>query len=185
MWPATSWLAKTDAQKWWQPPPRVCLALPAVTLPAYHRIIMMNRPGACYRPQIAHTAQQWVAMANITTPCSLCPFIFFLFLSWCSHFFILFLVSAPVTFSITSYFSSALVSYTLSPKSLRWASPSCSVQFFSLAFVIFWCSPFFCSTSRQQAPKKESASSMHRRTLKVTMYVDSYWALKGLEKYIY
>lgn len=48
---------------------------------------MINRSGAWYQPQTAHVAKQWVAMANMATPCSLTPFIFLLFLSWFSHFF--------------------------------------------------------------------------------------------------
>lgn len=34
---------------------------------------MMNRSGAWYQPQTAHAAKQWVAMANMATPCSLSP----------------------------------------------------------------------------------------------------------------
>ena len=71
MSPTRSWLAETDAQNQQQPQPQVCPPLPAVTLPAYHHIIMMNRSGACCRPPTAHPAKQWVAMANITTPRSL------------------------------------------------------------------------------------------------------------------
>lgn len=116
-----------------------CPALPAVTLPAYHHIIMMNRSGVCCRPQTARAAKQWVATANIAAPCSLSPFIFLLFLSRCSH---LSILLPYLCLSVFSNISSV-------------PSPRCPFSFHPVRFLFAWifpmqlCPLFLLSTSSE------------------------------------
>lgn len=117
---------------------------------------MMNRSGAWYQPQTAHAAKQWVAMANMATPCSLTPFIFLLFLSWFSHFFLFLCLSLPLSLHLAFHLSLPSVSsphcLVFRPPRLCWSDSFPSLWY----FLTHRCPSFLLSKHRGQTPKKES-----------------------------